>query len=294
LIITIIFFFTITLVEESQAQLTLPAMYGNLTVNATVFNNNTPVEGYPQTEQFTGTGSSFTASLALDAAYFLQYSDAESPAYDMEFTGNLVASGGSMSTSAHLNGVVNMLGRPSSQSQTGAASVEGYLYYYYGVAGSPQLPPGTLIPLTVSVQGEASGDAGGGGGRCSILAYDYYDVHSADTDSGSPGFSTTWTLWIEPDIAYQIRMYGRVAAGIYSSYNETESYGAQFSVDPVFKFDQASFDALMGDDTFPLKDYLAISFSEGIDSIGNTNPIINPPTTTTRSILAILMLLLDE
>ena len=287
-IITIIFFFALILVDESHAQLTLSPMSSQLTVNATVFPTTTPVAGYPQTKQFTATGSNFTASLALDAAYFLKYPDAVDPAYDMEFTGNLVASGGSNSTSAHLDGVVNILGSFTSQSQTGTAIVEGTLYYSYGVTG----PPGTLIPLTVSVQGEASGEAGHSGSRCSILVYDYYDVYSADTDSGSPGFNITWTVWIEPDTAYTIRMYGRASAGIYSSYNETESYGAQFAVDPVIKFDQASFDALMGEDTFPLKDYFVISFSEGVDPIGNTDPIVI--THPVRSIPAIPLLLLDE
>ena len=94
-IITIIFFFTLTLVSESQAQLALPSMSGELTVTAAVYKNNTPVEGYPQTEQFTATGSNFAASLALDAAYYFIYPDHDDPHYDMEFTGNLVASGGS-------------------------------------------------------------------------------------------------------------------------------------------------------------------------------------------------------
>jgi hypothetical protein len=87
-------------------------------------------------------------------------------------------------------------------------------------------------------------------------------------------------------------MWGRASAGIYKYYNQTGSFGAQFAVDPVFKFDQASFDALMGDDTFPLKDFFAISFSEGIDQIGNTDPIVNTPLN--RSIPGIPLLLLDE
>ncbi len=130
-------------------------MFGELTVNATIYLQPTPLEGYPQTEPFTAAGFNSAASLALYTSNYHKFPDAEDPDYDMEFTGNLVASGGSNSTFAHLDGTVNLRWGVTSSSQTGSAKVEGTLCYYYGVASSPRLPQRTPIPLTVSVQREA-------------------------------------------------------------------------------------------------------------------------------------------
>jgi hypothetical protein len=141
--------------------------------------------------------------------------------------------------------------------------------YYAGIeSDSPPPEPVTTIPVILVATGDGEGT--GSYGYLSYLQITGYGANGRWNASGGVGaggdsqFDLNADLNLYPGQVYSVQARARCGAEAGQTTNVLSS-ACQAMVDPVFIFDQATFDAEMGANTFPLDEYFSLQYSPNMD-----------------------------
>jgi hypothetical protein len=222
-----------------------------------------------------GTGTAFVAVLDLDESLY-EEDDQGSPITDLQVVGTVDIFGGDSLNSAHAHAQVEVGSFTNTYPYDTQGITMGTLRYEFSIwprSPPPSPIPGGRVPLSVFAAGEVSPTTRDGGyAMCTIILQSGVDGRSykAETD-GVPVFAELFTLWV--DSSGSPATCTLQASATVNVKKKTMGGGtAQATVDPSFAFDQASFDEVMGPNTFSLADYFDIEVSGGIDPVGATTP----------------------
>ncbi|MGB5421072.1 MAG: hypothetical protein WBN03_02875 [Desulfobacterales bacterium] len=182
-----------------------------------------------------------------------------------------------------------------------AASVQ-YYFEIQQIKVVPVTPP-ALLPVLFSARGEGYSQRVGYGFSQSLgvvyisgfyierFEFEAYVVDEVaydpiDEEYLEGGFNDTKSLNLSPNYPYSVSMSASCSlwAGPVGQ-NADASVRCSAQVDPFIAFDQSAFDAMMGSQTFSLKDYYKFVFSGNLPS---------PPSPPSKTMPWIPLLLLEE
>ncbi len=149
--------------------------------------------------------------------------------------------------------------------------------YYVNIALVLEPPggwPGGPVPLIVRGSLTTLEESSNSGASLRITGPGVNEFWSANS-GGEPNVDVNAALGMTFDSLYAVNLNAICVAGVGFAGGIER---CKATSDPTFEFDQAAFDAMMGDDTFPLANYLAIEQSDnlvatpvGVDVVKLTN-----------------------
>jgi hypothetical protein len=136
---------------------------------------------------------------------------------------------------------------------------------------APGIPPLTL-PIYFDAKGEGtiSSDLGASGGykvqaSVAVGGFPFSRFLITGLDNNSKSFDDSVTLSLRPEREYRGQLFAECVVVDDTAHSATGANAdCVVSVDPEVGFDQAAFDALMGDDTYNLSEYYRIVLSPNI------------------------------
>ncbi|NNF15504.1 MAG: hypothetical protein HKN70_02100, partial [Gammaproteobacteria bacterium] len=136
--------------------------------------------------------------------------------------------------------------------------------YYVNIALAVEPPggwPGGPVPLIVRGRLTANEESIGGSAASLTINGPGVSATWAANSQDQPDLIVVAELGMSFDEFYVVSLNASCIAGVgFAGGIDT----CEATSDPTFEFDQATFDAMMGADTFPLTDYLAIENSENL------------------------------
>ncbi len=151
------------------------------------------------------------------------------------------------------------------------AAVQGYafasiVYYMRVVSLGGAFPAISSVPVQVNILQDLSGS----GGVITQLDDEIFRLASL---SGHLSRDLTYTKYFNLDQIATIKLSANATAVDNYGIGPARPTSSQALADPLFVFDQATFDATMGPNTFPLTDYFSFEYSPGAELVPEPSSI---------------------
>lgn len=235
------------------------------------------------------TASIYTQAGPTSSSYVVEFNSEEDVAYDnahaaTDMDGNGWAAEGRISVSFGTNAPVAITGQAFT-SVTGVTPLQAYataganLQFYFRVvqvANPPWQPPSIPTLFAASGHGEVSKGYGMFDVTASVPGYQGFpsNLFQIHWEGGphSASFSQSVTLDLGINNQYQVLLAATGWAD--SAFNLNNESNVYVYVNPIIRFDQATFNAEYPQNSFPLSDYYRLEFSPNLN--------VNRPLTATE------------
>lgn len=151
-------------------------------------------------------------------------------------------------------------GTPMAQSSPVQGTASASVDYYMQIVTREGAPEVGTLPVNISVLMDVTGNA-----SASVkIGYDFYSLNIL---SGHQSQDFTYAAYFSPGEGRYVNLRAYATAVDMMGNGQPKPTSSQAVADPLFEFDQATFDTWMGENTFQLSDYYGFEFSPGAEIV---------------------------